>query len=169
MTTKNRRSMNSIILFEGVDNSGKTTALNYVKDQLEKLGLHPNVYHCDQNTCWADYYQKTSKGLWLCDRSHIGDFVYSPIYRGVPGACLKRLTNATVLFFNVSADASIFNDDNLSLTKDLTTRELEINLFKQTIALMNYPTFTVQALRDNTNESVWSCVKYILDLDKLGV
>lgn len=79
-----------IIIFEGCDGTGKTTAIELCKKVAEeKFGFTSKVVHRGPPTTddWFGLYLETDdlKGdedIIFCDRWHWGECVYGPIFRG---------------------------------------------------------------------------------------
>lgn len=63
-----------LVIFEGVDGSGKTTAIQKIREQTNYNTM--KALRHDTNT-FADYFDAaTSDDITLCDRSPISDIVY---------------------------------------------------------------------------------------------
>lgn len=76
----------------------------------------------------------------ICDRSHLGELVYSPMYRGYPGEYVLDIENNFKYFDSLWDNLFLFTlydnpehlvqrDDGLSFTTDLSKKKVEINNF----------------------------------------
>jgi len=74
----------SLIVIEGVDGAGKSTLIEKLRDNdthiMHKGPMEGNVVAEYINPLLS--YNQTHEGLTLCDRWHVGEMVYGPIYRG---------------------------------------------------------------------------------------
>ena len=123
------------IICEGLDRLGKSTLISGI---LNRLGYH-EVIHFDKPKSLEVYssslfkYQEASfKNLFrilscsadvICDRSHIGEYVYAPLYRSYDGGYVYdledsyiasgsnfHLTNRLILL--TCEDPSVFGEDD---------------------------------------------------------
>ena len=75
----------------------------------------------------------------ICDRAHLGECVYSPIYRDYSGDFVfeeeknfiwqDNLKRIKLILFTDDAENVIKRDDGLSFSIDLDTKKKEIELF----------------------------------------
>lgn len=80
------------IIIEGPDRCGKTTLVGMLAKELPKytqlhfrgppLGLAANDQSRHQYLVFSRMAAGLQGGTFLCDRSHIGELVYAPLYRG---------------------------------------------------------------------------------------
>jgi len=80
------------IIIEGPDRCGKSTLVGMLAKELPKYtllhfkGPPPGLARHDQSVHQQLVFMRMAAGLqhglYLCDRSHIGELVYAPLYRG---------------------------------------------------------------------------------------
>jgi thymidylate kinase len=100
-----------VFIVEGVDGCGKSTLIKKLKAELHKIhGVVPIVIHsgkppkdlseAEQKAYQEKYFRnlllnvvKSAQPFWpvILDRSHIGETVYAPIYRGYYPGYMKAL------------------------------------------------------------------------------
>lgn len=147
-------------IIEGIDRLGKTTLINNL---LDELGYHLVVHYdkprklsfyekgFEHNVLFSDplkVYQKAANeqmfkmcqaGVKLiCDRGHLGECVYSPLYRNYTGNYVFEVekqhdTSSTRLVLLTTSDFSICVDDGESFNFDNKEHEqkLFIDAFEQ--------------------------------------
>lgn len=141
------------LLIEGCDNVGKGTQIEYIKKYVEEKYNCPVHYMHYSNIKGAKDIRAVSEELYkqmfeivskdygncliICDRSHLGEAVYSPIYRGYDGDYIFDLekeadlkTNVGLLVFTETAENLIKRDDGLSFSIDIDKKNDEIARFK---------------------------------------
>lgn len=141
------------LLIEGCDNVGKGTQIEYIKKYVEEKYNCPVHYMHYSNIKGAKNIRAVSEELYkqmfeivskdygncliICDRSHLGEAVYSPIYRGYDGDYIFDLekeadlkTNVGLLVFTETAENLIKRDDGLSFSIDIDKKNDEIARFK---------------------------------------
>ena len=141
------------LLIEGCDNVGKGTQIEYIKKYVEEKYNCPVHYMHYSNIKGAKDVRAVSEELYkqmfeivgkdygncliICDRSHIGEAVYSPIYRGYDGDYVFKLEKAANLYtevgllvFTETAENLIKRDDGLSFSIDVDKKNDEIARFK---------------------------------------
>lgn len=148
---------NLFIIVEGPDNCGKTTLINNLTKHYNDLTLHvlhyagakhstaeKTISHCTKLYNEMFYTMQhfcalNNTGI-ICDRSHLGELVYGPIYRGYSGDYVidierEHKTNLLLwdnLFLITLYDSStnlIARDDGLSYSTDLDKKNQEISNF----------------------------------------
>jgi thymidylate kinase len=170
----------SVIIVEGVDRCGKGTQIDFIKRRLEETGpVH--VVHYSNIKGAADVYE-ASKKLYsqmfeLCtfanlkninlilDRAHIGETVYSPIYRNYDGdyvfdyeeQYLKYTTNQStkLLLFTDEAKYLISREDGLSFSTDLKKKTDELERFDRGFELSKLQKKRIK-ITDSTAEEVFA-------------
>ena len=141
------------LLIEGCDNVGKGTQIEYIKKYEEEKYNCPVHYMHYSNIKGAKDVRAVSEELYrqmfkivgadygncliICDRSHLGEAVYSPIYRGYNGDYIFDLekeadlkTKVGLLVFTETAENLIKRDDGLSFSIDVDKKNDEIARFK---------------------------------------
>jgi len=149
---------NLFVIIEGPDNVGKSTLIQNLKNSLNDMVFH--VLHCSNvKQKNQDAIIKYNKNLYfqmldlmfhmstkpstgmICDRSHLGEMVYGPIYRGYSGDYVLDIENSfrhigpvfDNLFLVTLIDEPenlITREDGLSFSTDLQKKQREIDLFK---------------------------------------
>lgn len=150
---------NLFILVEGPDNVGKTTLINNIKNHFNDYtfqSLHfSNVKHnsieegieysTKQYTEMFEmmlFLSKFDKAAVICDRSHLGEMVYGPIYRNYTGTYVldieKRFHNMLTFWDSLvlitlvdKPERLIARDDGLSFSIDIDKKNTEIANFKR--------------------------------------
>ena len=147
-----------VFIIEGLDRLGKSTLIEGILD----VGGFYQVIHFQKPKLLSAYqesamsradalfkYQKrsfetlfkmvNSNGYFIFDRAHLGEFVYSPLYRNYGGDYVFDLEH--IFYVDMRADVRLilltedlsksthFEDDGLSF--DITKREQEQQLFLQ--------------------------------------
>lgn len=96
------------IICEGLDRLGKTTLISGI---INRLGYH-EVIHFDKpkgldvySGSLFKYQEESFKNMFrllscsadvICDRSHIGEYVYSPLYRSYDGSYIYDLEDSFI-------------------------------------------------------------------------
>lgn len=148
--------MTKVVIFEGCDLSGKDTQ---IKELLPKFIDKPTqVFHYSaikgltkqeskkySKLLYLDTFrimkQSYNKRHILLNRFHIGEFVYSPLYRKYKGdyifALEKRFTkyefwdSIYLITFIDTPENLISREDGQSFSIDLKMKQKEIDLFKE--------------------------------------
>lgn len=144
-----------IVIFEGLDNVGKSTQIQEIRKRINKqfhLMHYSAIKGLSSEDCLQyskklykegfqliEHYLSTGKSL-IMDRFHLGEYVYSPIYRDYSGEYIfeleqdfKKVINSDEVFLIVlidSAENCIARDDGLSHSTDIDKKNIEINSFK---------------------------------------
>src|SRR5574344_1179616 len=147
------------ILLEGTDRVGKSSQAQAILNFFAKKGkvvqmlhygaiksLTPNESRTYSGKLYTDMFKmaddasKTSRVL-LFDRSHIGEYVYAPMYRNYDGSYIfdiekKFKDENPAAFYTVylitfidDAENIIKRDDGLSFTTDVEKKKKEIDAF----------------------------------------
>ena len=156
-----------IVIVEGCDRCGKSTQIAYMQKKFERDGKAVFIIHCEAVKAYSkdeakiDYIEcnhwvstKRYAGLLkmiekyaddpdtviIFDRAHIGEAVYSPLYRNYDGNEVFAMENMIsyekaklVHLFIMIDDAEniIARDDGLSFSIDKDIKKKEIDLFIQ--------------------------------------
>lgn len=142
---------------EGVDNSGKTTQIKLLMKHLIAKPTHvihySNIPGLNKEECinfskilYHDMFQlmfdayKHDRNL-IFDRAHLGEFVYSPIYRGYNGEYIydiekqwykNEFWNYVYLFVFIDKPENLISrEDGLSFSTELEKKNQEIHNFKE--------------------------------------
>lgn len=149
-----------VIIAEGIDNSGKGTQIQKIKDEFEKRGISVHILHYSNIKAFGNDNKKIREASYkqfrdmfklinyaagedsmalICDRAHLGECVYSPIYRDYSGDFVfeeeknfiwqDNLKRIKLILFTDDAENVIKRDDGLSFSIDLDTKKKEIELF----------------------------------------
>lgn len=149
---------NIFIICEGPDNVGKSTLIKNLKDHFNDYTLH-TLHYSNVKQDSPEIVQEYSTKLYtemfdvmlnstaynksgiICDRSHLGEMVYGPIYRGYSGEYVigieRKFSNIHSIWNNLflitlydEPENLIRREDGLSFTTDLEKKKIEIDNFK---------------------------------------
>lgn len=150
--------MKKHIICEGLDNSGKSTLIKNLQNKMvkifedpyhvihsqnfksngisgESLENHSHVYYSRQMDLWKTDPEECK---FIFDRAHLGETVYSPLYRNYSGQyvwALERLhalesDNVILILLTDSAENLLMREDGESLSgTDLDKKRSEIKAF----------------------------------------
>jgi thymidylate kinase len=114
--------MSKFIIIEGTDNVGKDTQQNLIIERMNNLVFHKLHYSAlpfrDDKQLHANYSKKMYDDMFklmmvskdkdinlIFNRSHLGETVYSPLYRGYSGDYVfdieKNYTNALKISYTL--------------------------------------------------------------------
>ena len=148
---------NLFIIIEGPDNVGKSTLIQNLKNNFNNFTLH-NIHYSNvkqespaktieySTKLYTEMFQnmfecsKYEKSGMILDRSHIGEMVYGPVYRGYTGEYVldieRKFTHVHPVWDNLylitlidQPENLINRDDGLSFSIDIKKKETEINNF----------------------------------------
>ena len=148
--------MNNILIVEGSDNIGKDTFIkNFISNNLHKIWQvihysnlkisnersisYSTALYSDAFETMLEYQNSFKKGL-IFNRCHLGEAVYSPLYRKYDGDYIfdieKRyrdnLDKVVLLLLTTSDCESVFKrDDGKSFYKDAASMQWEVDQFKK--------------------------------------
>ena len=149
---------NMFIVVDGPDNVGKSTLIKNLKDHFNDITFHTlhytNVKHSGSVEL-IEYSTKLYKEMFdlmffvstkeksgvICDRSHLDELVYGPIYRGYTGAYVLDIErafkhikpvwdNLVLITLYDDPENLIAREDGLSFSVDLEKKKTEIENFK---------------------------------------
>ena len=150
-----------IILMDGLDNTGKSTQIKLLMKHLIDKPTHVIHYSAISGITPEQSY-KYSQQLYnnmfhmmseasafdrnlIFDRSHIGEYVYAPLYRNYSGKYVfdieKKYSksiffNDIVLFILIDkAENVISREDGYSFSTDIKNKQKEIDGFKEAYEL----------------------------------
>lgn len=143
------------IIIEGPDNVGKSTLIQGLKKVLTAITFHELHYsavrglNSEQTKLKSKhYYEQMFKLLssdinFIVDRSHIGEYVYGPMYRGYLESDLEVYTEmeqafvdnldspkTIIIYLEDSVENLVLRDDGLSISNAEQHIKMEMVLFK---------------------------------------
>lgn len=168
-----------IILIEGPDNVGKGTQIELLRESFSQIPFLKIHFTRPPKKAIASYQQVLFKSMFeifdfcilnqinlIADRSHLGEAVYGPLYRGTDAkwiyelerAYLKKspaLVNAIILITMVADDKTLFaRDDKLSYYNSEDTAAKENRAFIRAYELCNVNHKMIIDCQDRTKESI---------------
>jgi thymidylate kinase len=183
------------IVVEGIDNVGKSTLIQNLKNRFNDFTFHA-LHYSNVKQPTAEKVQEYSTKLYtqmfnlmkhqinydlagvICDRSHLGELVYGPMYRNYTGEYVldieKKYHDIPALWNNVilitlydDAENVISRDDGLSFTTDVQKKQNEIDSFinahnKSTIKnklLVNVKDYNAEELINHAYEYITNIKK----------
>lgn len=183
-----------IVICEGLDRCGKSTQIEKLQTYFKEKGLETSVMHyagVDVDDCgpftnpakeiasrtrYDDMlniasHQADMHHVFIFDRAHLGEYVYSPMYRHYDGGYVfeletkyQNLMEKALLFVFVdSAEHLIARDDGLSLTNDLNKKREEIARFEDAFKLSHIKHKMLIDISDKSIEDVWYIIKQRLE------
>jgi thymidylate kinase len=183
--------MNLNVIVEGPDNVGKTTIIKNIKNHYVDITFH-TLHYSDikqkniEST--IDYNKKMYTEMFkimihqskfkntgiICDRSHLGEMVYGPIYRNYSGDYVleieKKFNNYdifwnTILLITCYDDPKnlIARDDGLSFSTNLKKKTIEIDNFLNAHKKSNIKNKLLLNIKNNNANSIKSIV-----INKIG-
>lgn len=156
---------NLYIIVEGPDNVGKSTLIQNLKNYYHSMVFH-TVHYSNVRQDSPEDTQAYSTKLYtqmfdlmvnqmkydnsgiIFDRSHLGEMVYGPIYRGYTGEYVldieKKYTNILDVWNNLllitlvdTPENLVKRDDGLSFTTDIAKKQIELANFIQASSSSN--------------------------------
>ncbi len=146
-----------IIILEGMDRCGKSTIAKSIQNKLYEIDKKPTII-CKYNNIQSEKIniEETSKKHYeagfkfiaeniekynlIFDRFHIGEYVYSPIYRNYVGDYVfniekkyKSITQSNKIKLIILIDNPeklLKREDNKSLSNDIRKKRIERAFFK---------------------------------------
>jgi len=149
--------MNLNIIVEGPDNSGKTTLIKKIKNYYNNITFHTIHYSNvkQQNSEFVINYStkmyeemfelmvhqsKYNNSGIICDRSHLGEMIYGPLYRNYEGDYVLDIEKKFIIYHEFwnslllitcydEPENLIARDDGISFSINLEKKTFEINKF----------------------------------------
>lgn len=154
--------MQKVIIIEGCNKSGKTTIVNYLKDNLPEKNFQ--IIKCSQpeiidgiNQAYYQYIKileeikNNPDKNYILDRFHFGSYVYGPIYRKMPDFGKRlfekiedEIMKLNYIFILAIADKKFIEEKFVSEKEEFAKLELidkEIALFKKTAKMSRLKIF----------------------------
>lgn len=130
-----------VIIVEGVDRVGKSTLVNKLQKLLNAKVIHSQKidkeedakkYYKDLLSSFENYKDE----VLICDRCHLGEIVYSPIYRNYSGLYVYDYEQTTD-FWNNNVYLFLLTDTPENLRKRDDGNSLDINKLEEEIQSFN--------------------------------
>lgn len=184
----------AVIICEGLDRCGKSTQIAKLQDYFKEKGIESSVMHyagVDVNnfgpftnpakeiasrTRYDDMLNMAaqhvdSSHVLIFDRAHLGEYVYSPLYRNYDGRYVFELEkkfsnlmeNAFLFVFTDTAEHLISRDDGLSLTTDLEKKREEVKRFEKAFIFSNIKHKFHIDISNKSIDVVWNIIKQNLE------
>lgn len=150
--------MVKFIIYEGVDNSGKDTQIKLLLSKLIEKPTQVLHYSAIPGLTKQEC-KKYSKKLYndlfkfmkysysgekrniICNRAHLGEFVYAPLYRKYKGDYIFKIeeryakydfwNSVYLITFIDTPENLIKRDDGNSFSTDIKMKQKEIDLFRE--------------------------------------
>lgn len=184
----------SVIFICGVDRVGKTTQIRNIQKFFEKqnrdtLAIHYSGIHVqnvgpfksgaelvasraryEDMMHLADLYVN-NRNILLFDRAHLGEYVYSPMYRKYDGDYVFELekdhpvmiNNARLFLFTDTVENLCRREDGNSFSSNPENKKKELELFNEAIAKSNIKHKMIIDIRDKDENAVWNIIKKELE------
>jgi thymidylate kinase len=138
------------IIFEGLDNVGKSTQIEELRKHYKDIGFivtkssfikdfTPEEFKKNSSLEYEQSFRIFNQDFDIsCDRLHLGEYVYGNIYRGYSGEHvfdledkydLNKIDDLFLFVFIDDVDNLLSRDDGLSLTTDRDKKQYEIQRF----------------------------------------
>lgn len=154
--------MQKVIIIEGCNKSGKTTIVNYLKNNFPEKDFQ--IIKCSQpeiidgiNQAYYQYIKileeikSNSDKNYILDRFHFGSYVYGPIYRKMPDFGKRlfekiedEILKLNYMFILAIADKEFMAKKFIEENEEFAKVELidkEIALFKKTVKMSRLKIF----------------------------
>jgi len=183
-----------IILIEGPDGSGKSTLIDGLIPLLPKPRIklnfrYPHEESVEENLAYArGEYESTIRNLFkelksthsiICDRFHLGEYVYGPVMRNYPGHSalntLRRiewtllgLEEVKLIVLNSSlthVPAMFIRTANDDYIKSLDDYRRICTRYRMAFLISALPKICIDAISLSPREALFEAVKF-LGLDK---
>jgi thymidylate kinase len=174
-----------IYIIEGPDNVGKGTQIRNIKKYLEEKDRLVHVMHYSnikgQNIekrsqiYYEQMFQLCQFSLLqnfdlILDRAHLGEYVYSPIYRNYSGKYVfdiekKFDLDKIILFvFTARSEDLISREDGLSFSIELDKKQHELDFFKKAFELSNIKHKHLIDITNKDIDKVWKEIEVNLKI-----
>lgn len=183
-----------VICMEGLDRCGKSTQIEKIKNYFKEKGIETSVIHYsgievqesgpfkqgaqyvasraryDDMLRLADE-MSDAKHVVIFDRAHLGEMVYSPLYRKYDGEYVfeleqkyQNLLDKVFLFVVIDTPEHLLaREDGLSLSNNIEDKQKEIDRFKKAFGMSNIKHKELIDISDKSIEDVWAIIKQKLE------
>jgi thymidylate kinase len=186
--------MSKIVLFEGLDNCFKTTNVKALFNFWNKQNKTAHVLHYSGvKSINSEEARKLSKQLYtemfeafeyfhskniniICDRSHLGENVYSR-YRGYNPSYLWKLedqfmnhkfwNDVYLIFLRDNIDNTLERDDGLSLSTDRNDKIFERQKFEEAVMITEIPNKKIIDVTNKSKEEILNEILIFLKEDDI--
>lgn len=175
-----------LIIFEGIDNVGKSTQIQLLRNYFAKqdkvfITHHSSNYKGVSSEKHQELTKKEYSEIFkycrftdiICDRLHGGEYVYGQIYRNYKNPefvfelekneKINLLNNVFLIILIDKPKNAVKRDDGLSFSIDLNKKQKEIDLFKEFYKKSNIKN---KLLIDINNKSIKDVHKEIINFIK---
>ena len=177
-----------LIIFEGLDRCFKTTNVNEIKNSFINVGKPVHVLHYSSiksinvkkssEELYRNLFQmyvalKDVDGVLICDRAHLGEWVYGKIYRDYDANFIwgieKEFINysddvSLVVLYDSDINSLLKREDGLSYSSEYSQKQMEIDRFRYAFKRSNIPNkmlFNVNGQKyEDIFSSIWSFVNF---------
>lgn len=143
------------IIVEGPDNSSKSTQIKKIKDYFSEVYAFHTLHYSNvksknpkmySKVLYNDLFDMFEFGYkncihFICDRAHLGEMVYGPIYRKYNGEFVlqieekykeKKFWDDVYLIMLIDTPENLISrEDGLSFSVDPDTKQKEVDAFKE--------------------------------------
>lgn len=173
-----------IVIVEGPDRVGKDTLIENMRKEYSSNAYSVHVLHYGRLKGSNEEIQKASKSLYsdmfallsnadnfarlfICNRAHLGEAVYGPIYRNYSGDYVFDIESH---FENICRDAYLIvltdnpenllkREDGASFGKDVEAKQMELDNFSRAYNKSNIRRKILINIAGKTPEQVFAEVK----------
>lgn len=140
-----------ILIVEGLDNTGKSTLIKQIRSKIlvdpKTISLHCSSPPNNSNAEWSKLHytqilsevSRLNQNGWdvILDRSHIGEMVYGPLYRGVKDSTyildldkhFLQAQDSYMILLTDSPESLVSRDDGYSPSINIDDLDKITNLF----------------------------------------
>lgn len=184
--------MNYHILVEGPDNVGKSTQIQNIKNYFNNIVFVTLSHGNTKQLCVNDYieyntalfrsmFETISNNDYIevstiCDRSHIGEMVYAPIFRNYDGDYVLNIEeeysdidNLILIMYVDEPQNLISREDGQSFSTDIDVKWEEVRRFKEAFEKCNLKkiliSITDKTEKEVSNETITKILEITKDLN----
>jgi len=179
------------------DNVGKSTLIQNIKNEFNQTSFHALHYSAvKQKTAGSvqDYSSKLYYQMFdimyninreyqdsgvICDRSHLGEMVYGPIYRDYTGEYVLEIEenfmhdtfwdDVYLITLYDEPENLVNRDDGLSFTTDLAKKKVEIDNFKNAHKKSNIKNKMLLNIKYHNEDQAIKAVKEFIERGIHGI
>jgi len=184
----------SVVIMCGLDRCGKSTQIEKIKNYFKEKGRDSTVIHYsgidvpesgpfkqgaqfvasraryDDMLHLADEMTDAEQVL-IFDRAHLGEMVYSPLYRKYNGEYVfeleqkyPNLLEKALLFVVIDTPEHLLaREDGMSFSNKIEDKQKEIECFKKAFGMSNIKNKELIDISDKSIEDVWNIIKQKLE------